>query len=663
MAGGKKKLPRLFLLGRFRLENEDGRDISPNSAKARALLGYVALSPNGVADRGTVAGLLWSEGRDAKASLRQCIKELTALFGEEGLNILAVDRFRLTLDLERVWIDALTVDQLVQFGRADNIAQLTAAYGGDLLADVSVRDAAFDEWLQIERSRRRKEVLDALESELRHLSETARPQNLKAVADALLAIEPTHEEAHRCLMRFYANRGDLPAAIRQYQHCSNALAQELDMAPSAETDALLQDLRRAETGEQAAPVPAPAPSVVVKPVFGVTIAVEPFVVRPQTEPYEHLGHAVTNQIREALSRFRWLFIVDPEAPGMLTQPASTSQIGVGSQPRYVVRGGAIWQEDLVRLGIELKQTETARVIWADHCDRPARDLLDLVDDMVAAVVGRLESEVRLAEIRKAWRTPENELTAHDCVLRAIPLIYEMTKDSFVEAEALLQKAHQLDPDESATYAWHAFLSFLKIGQGWTDDVEAARAEVGWLARRAIELDPQDGLALAIAGHVESFVYHEYEHALSYFDRSLRINPNSGYGWALSAITHCYVGQAGEALKRLGRYGSIWPYDPHPYFFQTARCIAYSLEGKHEKAVALGKRILRENPNFNATYRPLIASLGHLGRIDEARMYLRRLQNLEPGFSIDWFRENYPPLQDDDCRRYIEGFRKAGVPEG
>jgi hypothetical protein len=68
------------------------------------------------------------------------------------------------------------------------------------------------------------------------------------------------------------------------------------------------------------------------------------------------------------------------------------------------------------------------------------------------------------------------------------------------------------------------------------------------------------------------------------------------------------------------------------------------------------------PQFSRALPPVIASLGLTGRVEEARETLVTLQRLDPDFSIGWFRANYPPLQDDDSRRYIEGLRKAGVPE-
>ena len=52
--------------------------------------------------------------------------------------------------------------------------------------------------------------------------------------------------------------------------------------------------------------------------------------------------------------------------------------------------------------------------------------------------------------------------------------------------------------------WHS----LYVGQGWSADPERDRAKAVELAARAIELDPQNALALATHGHLRSFLFHD-----------------------------------------------------------------------------------------------------------------------------------------------------------
>jgi tetratricopeptide (TPR) repeat protein len=58
-------------------------------------------------------------------------------------------------------------------------------------------------------------------------------------------------------MRYQALRGDIAASVRQYFDCQQALAQHLDLKPSAETEGLLQEIRRRTFSRNIAPSLSP----------------------------------------------------------------------------------------------------------------------------------------------------------------------------------------------------------------------------------------------------------------------------------------------------------------------------------------------------------------------------------------------------------------------
>ena len=68
------------------------------------------------------------------------------------------------------------------------------------------------------------------------------------------------------------------------------------------------------------------------------------------------------------------------------------------------------------------------------------------------------------------------------------------------------------------------------------------------------------------------------------------------------------------------------------------------------------------PDFVNAYKPLIASLGHLDRYDEAQPYVRKLLSLEPAFTVELFGKVYPFKKPEDRERYMLGLRLAGIPE-
>ena len=71
-----------------------GREIVLQSRKAKALIGYLALSEAGEETRERLVGLFWSEKAhlDARGSLRQVVRAIRRAFGEAGFDGFLADK-------------------------------------------------------------------------------------------------------------------------------------------------------------------------------------------------------------------------------------------------------------------------------------------------------------------------------------------------------------------------------------------------------------------------------------------------------------------------------------------------------------------------------------------------------------------------------------------
>jgi hypothetical protein len=93
---------------------------------------------------------------------------------------------------------------------------------------------------------------------------------------------------------------------------------------------------------------------------------------------------------------------------------------------------------------------------------------------------------------------------------------------------------------------------------------ATPPRAGRTAAAAIERDGNDALALAIFGHVHSFLRKDYDTAVELLERALRARPNCAMAWTLSSATCGYLGQGATAVLRAehGLRGAdalrIWP---------------------------------------------------------------------------------------------------------
>jgi DNA-binding SARP family transcriptional activator len=202
-----------------------------------ALLVWLALE--GPTPRARLAALLWphSDAEAARNSLRQRLFKLRRLCGRDlvsGATVLA-----LSPDIEH---DLLDADAVL----------------GDEPPGIGTE---FDTWLEQQRGRCRERVRATL-LEMVEMAERARawPDALQH-AQALLALAPLSEEAHRRLMRLHYLAQDRAAALLAFDRCEQLLKDEIGTRPSAETLALLQTI------EQSAPagVPTTVPAAVLRP--------------------------------------------------------------------------------------------------------------------------------------------------------------------------------------------------------------------------------------------------------------------------------------------------------------------------------------------------------------------------------------------------------------
>jgi tetratricopeptide (TPR) repeat protein len=241
-------------------------------------------------------------------------------------------------------------------------------------------------------------------------------------------------------------------------------------------------------------------------------------------------------------------------------------------------------------------------------------------------------------------------------------MYSMERRKYEAAGELLNRALQLEPDNASVVAWAGYWQVFHVGQGWAHDIAVASGIAQVRARTAIKLNPDNAETLIICAHICSFLKRDYDTALYYFDRAQRLDPSVEFPWLWSALTYCYIGKLGHALERLKRYRDLASSDPLHLASQSISSVAYACVGDYEKAVEFGRSAIKMNPAFVNGYKPVIASLGHLGRPEEAKPYVDKLLALEPNFTVKRFGQVYPIKYEGDRGHYMQGLRLGGVPE-
>jgi TolB-like protein/DNA-binding SARP family transcriptional activator len=235
----------LRLLGAFELTAIPGGETLRSLGKReRALLGYLAVKPDGREQRKKLATLLWCESNEEAAldNLRTCLWRLRKGLGDGEHRLLASEGEEIVLHLAAFEVDAVAFRRLAgQAGRKE-LEAAAHLYAGDFLDGLIIDSEEYESWRRAESMRYRDEAVDALTRLMMHLGEAGETRSAIEVGSRILRLEPLHDAVVRRLMQLYGESGRRGAAVDVYRAHDDALRVELNAKPERETRHVFAEL-------------------------------------------------------------------------------------------------------------------------------------------------------------------------------------------------------------------------------------------------------------------------------------------------------------------------------------------------------------------------------------------------------------------------------------
>ena len=221
---------------------------------------------------------------------------------------------------------------------------------------------------------------------------------------------------------------------------------------------------------------------------------------------------------------RELFVVSSTSTLGFTDPTIDpanicNRLGV----RYLVTGTLTEHRDQLRMRVELIDVDTRSMLWTNQYEFATTQLFDIQATIATSIAYALLPHIHISELKRAERKVPQSMNAYDLVLQGMYRLYRLGHADMLAARALFEKALDYDPQYATAYALMAKWYILHIGEGHTTDFKADSREALRLASRALEFEPSDPVALAIFGHINSFLFGNYDRAVDAFDRADRGN--------------------------------------------------------------------------------------------------------------------------------------------
>lgn len=359
-----------------------------------------------------------------------------------------------------------------------------------------------------------------------------------------------------------------------------------------------------------------------------SIAVLPFQNMSGDLEQEYFADGMVEEIITVLSRIRWLFVIARNSSFTYKSRAvDVKQVGRELGVRYVLEGSIRKAGNRVRITGQLIDAISGAHLWADHFDGPLSDVFELQDNVATDVAGVIEPTLQAAETRRSIQRQTTDLTTYDLYLRARAEAMSWEKLRLLRAIDLLGQALQLDPYYGSALALAAQCHQNLDLNGWSQDPQSECQQSIELARRALRVAGDDPYVLGESAFVIGYFEHDIDPAIVLIDRALELNPSFALGWSRSGWLRLWAGEIDAAIEHFKKSLRLNPLRRAPSSFGIA--VAHFFAGRLERAAAMLRLSLQENPTWPPCYRFLASCCAHLGYLDEAQATVKRLQNITP----------------------------------
>jgi DNA-binding SARP family transcriptional activator len=666
----------IALFGHVRLSGGD-QEIKLRSRKARALIGYLALTEAHRDSREGIAGVLWGETgeKQARDSLRQIVKELRDAFKGSGCQGLVIDPALLALDPACVTVDLWDVQRDAAAGRVHPLLLRSRRITETLMRGLEDLDEVFRGWLLPRRQTIHSQLLRDFESALRS---TATPAARRAdIALGLLNLDPSHEEACRAAMRLRAEEGDSAGAQRHYEQLLAVLDEDFDMEPTDETTSLYADIKAGlfeaarppiddvvSQGLQHALVSRAADDVPVRQLPAkLALLIEPFGMNGVAPDQAHLVEGFRHSLVASLIRFREWYVADAvthRANGGKAQDVSAF---------YTITATAYQAGGTISVMMTLRDLDANLYIWSNSFELSLSGWFEAQQRIVRRLAMSLNVQLSADRLMRLEGRPDVALDIHDRWLRGQALARRFGADNWNRAARLYEDMIRDAPHFSPAYSSLVQMNNVvhMANPGMRRDMARAEATLA-LARKAVTLDPLDSRAQLALGWALAMMDRNAQ-AVAPMDLACDLNPYDSWTLISAALFHAYNGTPARARALADDSMQLtltptlmqWGYDG------TIRFI----EGDYRAVVDATEQAQDVIPTLPAWR---AAALHHLGEQRAAAREARRfVETIRTRWSADtpatdeaigrWLLHQYPLARRSDWERLRAGIAGAGIPVG
>ncbi len=284
----------------------------------------------------------------------------------------------------------------------------------------------------------------------------------------------------------------------------------------------------------------------------------------------------------------------------------------------VVEGSIVRSGDRIRITAQLIDARTDRHLWAQSFEGSAADVLSIQD----SVAQQIATQASFVLAPPSPRAPVNP-AAYDAYLRGR---YFFNKQDFSRSLASFKQAVDLDPGYASAHAGYASAleAATTFNIGSPDEVmPRALAE----ARRAIQIDPQNGEAYTDIGSVQTIYEWDWPAAEQNLSRGIALSPSDAIAEFKYAVYLDAIGRTQDAITHMRRAVQL---DPLSFLIHLRLGVALYYDRQYDAAIVQLQRAAEMERSAGSVERYLSLVYEQKGDRDNAvQYYLAGQRKIEP----------------------------------
>ncbi len=422
---------------------------------------------------------------------------------------------------------------------------------------------------------------------------------------------------------------------------------------------------RAYSIDAGQPASAPAPPPAEKPgAPRLSIVVLPFANLGNDPGQDYFVDGVTESLTTDLSQMSGMRVIGRNTAFSYKGKAiDLKWIGRELNVRYVLEGSVQRSADRIRVNVQLIDAESGNHLWAERFDKTVADLFDMQDEIVARLANALNTQLIVAEARRAERTPSPD--SMDLFFQGMSRYNRgLSPANLSETRLLFERALALNSDNVDAIVGAALTHSAVAGHHMSDDRVTHMAAAEKLAIRALSLAPENALAHLCLGVV--WIYTNCaSRGIPELERALAIDRNLAAAHAYIGLAHNFCGHGEKTAPHIEDALRLSPRDTAVYLWRTFNGSTKVFLARNEDAVAELSRAIEANRNFAAAYFYRAVALAELGRLDEALLDARQGLSIDPTFTIRRYSADSPSDNAVFLGRRKEIYKimkRVGLPE-